>query len=157
MLSASRIACLIEATVESMLTMTPFLRPRDGWVPTPMMSRPSGPISPTTAAILVVPMSRPTMMSDDLRGMAGTPSSWGFGGDPNFLPLRGPSQRVGASPLDTVGAALTSAPEVLKTKGNDTEAEPPRGGGKRHFSTTCCAQAPKSGLCIWSISQEKAV
>src|SRR6267142_667070 len=69
MLSASRMACLIEATVESMLTMTPFLSPRDGCVPTPMTSSPSGPISPTTAAILVVPMSRPTMMSDDLRGM----------------------------------------------------------------------------------------
>src|SRR6266478_6020836 len=69
MLSASRMACLIEATVESMLTMTPFLRPREGCVPTPMMSSPSGPISPTTAAILVVPMSSPTMMSDDLRGM----------------------------------------------------------------------------------------
>src|SRR5580765_1510115 len=69
MLSASRIACLIDATVESMLTMTPFFRPRDGWVPTPMMSRPSGPTSPTTAAILVVPMSSPTTMSDDLLGI----------------------------------------------------------------------------------------
>jgi hypothetical protein len=69
MLSASRIACLIDATVESMLTMTPFLRPRDGCVPTPMMSRPSGPTSPTTAAILVVPMSSPTTMSEDLLGM----------------------------------------------------------------------------------------
>src|SRR5450631_1544600 len=74
MLSASSTACLIEATVESMLTMTPFFRPRDGWVPTPMMSRPSGPISPTTQAILVVPMSRPTMMSEDLRGMRGQSS-----------------------------------------------------------------------------------
>src|SRR4051812_22002272 len=71
MLSASRMACLIEATVESMLTMTPFFKPREGWVPMPMMSRPSGPISPTTAAILVVPMSSPTMMSEDLRGMVG--------------------------------------------------------------------------------------
>ena len=43
MLSASRTACLIDATVESMLTITPFFRPRDGWVPMPMMSRPSGP------------------------------------------------------------------------------------------------------------------
>src|SRR5258708_39207234 len=70
MLSASSTACLIDATVESMLTMTPFFSPRDGCVPTPMMSRlPSLPISATTAAIFVVPMSRPTMMSDDLLGM----------------------------------------------------------------------------------------
>src|SRR5450432_3035286 len=69
MLSASRMACLIDATVESMLTITPFFNPREGCVPIPMTSRPSGPSSPTTAAILVVPMSRPTMMSDDFRGM----------------------------------------------------------------------------------------
>src|SRR4051812_25075467 len=69
MLSASRMACLIEATVESMLTITPFFRPREGCVPTPMTAGPSGVTSPTTAAILVVPMSSPTMMSEDLRGM----------------------------------------------------------------------------------------
>src|SRR6476469_9387756 len=72
MLSASSTACLIDATVESMLTITPFLRPREGWVPTPMISRPSGPISPTTHAIFVVPMSSPTMMSEDLLGMGAT-------------------------------------------------------------------------------------
>src|SRR5688572_10474692 len=72
MLSASSTACLIDATVESMLTITPFFRPREGWVPTPMISRPSGPISPTTHAILVVPMSSPTMMSEDLLGMGAT-------------------------------------------------------------------------------------
>ena len=62
--SASAMAWRMAATVESMLTMTPFFRPREGWVPRPMMSRPSSVISPTTAAILVVPMSRPTMMSE---------------------------------------------------------------------------------------------
>ncbi len=62
--SASAMAWRMAATVESMLTMTPFFNPREGWVPMPMMSRPSSVISPTTAAILVVPMSRPTMMSE---------------------------------------------------------------------------------------------
>src|SRR5262245_47846782 len=57
-------ACRIAATVESMLTMTPFLSPRETWVPMPMTSTPSSVTSPTTAAIFVVPMSRPTMMSE---------------------------------------------------------------------------------------------
>src|SRR6266496_6033946 len=63
MCSASSIARLIEATVASMLTTTPFLSPFDGWDPIPMMSMPSSVISPTMAQILVVPMSRPTRMS----------------------------------------------------------------------------------------------
>src|SRR4029079_4914468 len=88
LLSASRMAFLVEATVESMLTITPFLRPREGWVPTPMMSRPSGVTSPTTAAILVVPMSSPTMMSEDLRGME-VPHLHGVFHDPQIFYLFG--------------------------------------------------------------------
>src|ERR1700689_2156679 len=47
-----------------MLTTTPFLRPREGWLPMPMTSMaPSAVISPTSASTLEVPMSRPTMTS----------------------------------------------------------------------------------------------
>src|SRR5512133_3089413 len=63
MCSASSIARLIEATVASMLTTTPFLSPFDGCEPIPITSMPSSVISPTMAQILVVPMSRPTRMS----------------------------------------------------------------------------------------------
>src|ERR1700722_8301202 len=51
----------MDCTVDSMLTTTPFLRPRDGWLPMPMISSwPSALISPTMATTLLVPMSRPT-------------------------------------------------------------------------------------------------
>src|SRR6266540_4430595 len=63
MCSASSIARLIEATVASMFTTTPFLSPFDGCVPMPMMSMPSSVTSPTIAQIFVVPMSKPTRMS----------------------------------------------------------------------------------------------
>src|SRR5512147_2307087 len=53
----------MDSTVLSMLTTTPFLSPRDGWLPMPIMSiRPSSFTSPTMAHILVVPISRPTTM-----------------------------------------------------------------------------------------------
>src|SRR5687768_14590712 len=49
-------------TVVSMFTTTPFLRPREGWLPMPMISTPpSGLISATMAAILEVPTSSPTI------------------------------------------------------------------------------------------------
>src|SRR5271166_2790940 len=45
-----------------MLTTTPFLSPRDGWLPIPMISSvPSVLISPTIATTLLVPMSSPTI------------------------------------------------------------------------------------------------
>ena len=58
--SASSIAFFIASTVESMLTTTPLRIPCEGLEPTATMSRPLSVISPTTARILVVPMSRPT-------------------------------------------------------------------------------------------------
>src|SRR5664279_3080576 len=62
MSSASSSTRWIEAIVASMLTTTPFLRPRDGCVPMPItLSSPPGPISPTIATIFDVPMSRPTI------------------------------------------------------------------------------------------------
>src|SRR5271168_16208 len=51
----------MDCTVDSILTTTPFFRPREGWLPMPMISRtPSALISPTMATTLLVPMSRPT-------------------------------------------------------------------------------------------------
>src|SRR5271168_5262031 len=51
----------MDCTVDSMLTTTPFFRPREGWLPMPMISSaPSALISPTMATTLLVPMSRPT-------------------------------------------------------------------------------------------------
>ena len=48
MSSASSTARWIDCTVDSMLTTTPFFRPREGWLPMPMISSaPSALISPT--------------------------------------------------------------------------------------------------------------
>src|SRR5580704_1004322 len=62
MSSASSTARWIDCTVDSMLTTTPFLSPREGCEPSPSSSiEPSGPTSPTSATTLEVPMSSPTM------------------------------------------------------------------------------------------------
>ncbi len=60
MSSASSMARWIDCTVDSMLTTTPFFRPREGCTPMPITSmEPSEPTSPTSAAIFEVPTSRP--------------------------------------------------------------------------------------------------
>src|SRR2546427_3914681 len=60
--SASSSTRCSDAIVASMLTTTPFLSPRDGCAPRPMMlSRFSGVTSATMATIFDVPMSRPTI------------------------------------------------------------------------------------------------
>src|SRR5215468_9549079 len=62
MSSASSTARWIDCTVDSMLTTTPFLRPREGCEPRPSSSiEPSSPTSPTSATTLEVPMSSPTI------------------------------------------------------------------------------------------------
>src|SRR5215831_11183490 len=62
MSSASSTARWIDCTVDSMLTTTPFLSPREGCEPSPSTSiDPSRPTSPTSATTLEVPMSSPTM------------------------------------------------------------------------------------------------
>src|SRR4030042_1454270 len=66
MSSASSTARLIDCTVLSMLTTTPFLKPCDGCVPMPMISTAVAVGTPTMAQILVVPISRPTMNSSFL-------------------------------------------------------------------------------------------
>ena len=61
--SAASTACLIESTVLSMFTTMPLRSPREGLVPTPMTwASPSPRTSVTIARVLVVPMSRPTMI-----------------------------------------------------------------------------------------------
>src|ERR1700730_12563414 len=70
----------MDCTVDSMLTTTPFFRPRDGWLPMPMISStPSDLISPTMATTLLVPLSRPTIRLRSERLAIGGPSGrrWG--------------------------------------------------------------------------------
>src|ERR1700683_1429039 len=62
MSSASSTARWIDCTVDSILTTTPFFKPRDGCEPKPSTSIvPSAPISPTSATTFEVPMSSPTI------------------------------------------------------------------------------------------------
>src|SRR6201996_7716450 len=62
MSSASSTARWMDCTVDSMLTTTPFLRPREGCEPSPNTSiEPSRPTSPTSDTTFDVPMSSPTI------------------------------------------------------------------------------------------------
>src|SRR3954471_18701468 len=54
----------MDRTVQSILETTPLRSPRHGTLPTPSTVMPSESTSPTTAATLVVPMSRPTTISE---------------------------------------------------------------------------------------------
>src|SRR6185503_8863658 len=66
--SASSTARWMDWTVESMLTTTPFLRPREGCEPRPITSRlPSLCISPTSDTTFDVPMSSPTIRLRSVR------------------------------------------------------------------------------------------
>src|SRR6056297_622881 len=66
--SASSTARCIDSTVDSILTTTPFFRPREGWLPMPIISSPPSSISsPTIATTLEVPISSPTIVSLALR------------------------------------------------------------------------------------------
>ena len=60
--SASSTAFFIDSTVDSMFTTTPFLSPMEGCVPIPIIFISFLETSPTTAQILVVPMSSPTII-----------------------------------------------------------------------------------------------
>src|SRR6185295_6241171 len=57
--SASATALRMDATVDSTCTTTPLRRPRAGAVPSPTISTPRSPTSPTTTAVLEVPRSSP--------------------------------------------------------------------------------------------------
>src|SRR5579863_4587045 len=61
MRSARSVAASIAFTVSSRSVMTPLRKPVEGASPTPMMSRPLGVGAATTAHVLVVPMSKPTI------------------------------------------------------------------------------------------------
>src|SRR3990172_6896518 len=62
--SASSTAFLMDSTVLSMFTTTPFFKPWEGLMPMPMMSTcPVSLSSPTMAQTLVVPRSRPTIIA----------------------------------------------------------------------------------------------
>ena len=65
-ISASSTACLIDATVRSMLATTPRDTPTDSLRPKPSNSIfPNSFLRPMKQAILVVPMSRPTTISPE--------------------------------------------------------------------------------------------
>src|SRR5512137_2304146 len=73
MCSASSMARLMEATVASMLTTTPLRSPFDGWVPMPLMSRPTrtSPLLPMTGSLLAEGAPRPRRF--DSSGPSRTP------------------------------------------------------------------------------------
>src|SRR5579864_2756963 len=58
----------MDCTVDSMLTTTPFFRPREGCEPTPITSMlPSAATSPTSATTFEVPISNPTIRLRSVR------------------------------------------------------------------------------------------
>src|ERR1700722_3063842 len=68
MSSASSTARWMDCTVDSMLTTTPFFRPREGCEPTPITSiLPSAVTSPTSATTFDVPISNPTIRLRSVR------------------------------------------------------------------------------------------
>src|ERR1700733_11492888 len=68
MSSASSTARWMDCTVDSMLTTTPFFRPREGCEPTPIPSiLPSAVTSPTSATTFEVPISNPTIRLRSVR------------------------------------------------------------------------------------------
>src|SRR5882757_10384245 len=108
----------MDCTVDSMLTTTPFFRPRDGWLPMPMISNaPSDLISPTMATTLLVPMSRPTIRLRSERLAIGGACG----------------RRLGSAPADgeAVGIAHVNVRDVVQAmrddlRGGANEALEPR-------------------------------
>src|SRR5918993_5270840 len=101
----------MDCTVDSMFTTTPFLSPREGCEPTPSTSIcPSAATSPTRAATLDVPISRPTIspLSERL-DIASQPVAFG---------------RSGAPPADceAVGVAHVDVGNVIRALGNLLES-----------------------------------
>src|SRR5712691_6666582 len=89
MIWASSMAWRMDSTVLSMFTTTPFLRPRDGCVPTPITSMmPSLLTSPMMAQIFVVPRSRPTTICCPLRPIVRPPHALACGYDDDSLAVR---------------------------------------------------------------------
>src|SRR5262245_24396274 len=84
--SASSNALRIESVVASMSTTTPRRRPRDGCEPIPITSIESPLRSATTAQILVVPTSSPTI-SSSLRAIRISPLAFGLDAAKHCAPL----------------------------------------------------------------------
>src|SRR5262245_60899972 len=84
--SASSTALRIESVVASMSTTTPRRSPRDGWDPIPITSIESPLRSATTAQILVVPTSSPTI-SSSLRAIRVPPLVSGLDAAKHCAPL----------------------------------------------------------------------
>src|SRR5580692_6957885 len=111
MSSASSTARWIDCTVDSMLTTTPFLSPREGCEPRPSSSiEPSAPISPTRATTLEVPMSRPTMRFRSVRLSI-------------VIPVTGCAVRGRAAPADgkTVGVPHVHVRDVLTSLADELQ------------------------------------
>src|SRR6266403_1082956 len=112
-------------TVDSMLTTTPFFRPRDGWLPMPMISKaPSDLTSPTMATTLLVPMSRPTIRLRSERLAIG--GSCG--------------RRLGPAPADgeAIGIAHVHVRDVVQAMRNDL-----RGGANESVEPRVHVAAPE--------------
>src|SRR3984893_16781473 len=115
----------MDCTVDSMLTTTPFFRPRDGWLPMPMISStPSDLISPTMATTLLVPMSRPTTRLRSERLAIGEP--------------RG--RCLGSAPADgeTVEIGHVQVRDVVQAMRDDL-----RGGGNESIEPRVDVAAPE--------------
>src|ERR1700692_1643003 len=115
----------MDCTVDSMLTTTPFFRPRDGWLPMPMISKaPSDLISPTMATTLLLPMSRPTIRLRSERLAIG-----GSGG-----------RRWGPAPADgeAVGIAHVHVRDVVQAMRDDL-----RGGANEAIEPRVDIAAPE--------------
>src|SRR5260221_4283410 len=115
----------MDCTVDSMLTTTPFFRPRDGWLPMPMISSaPSDLISPTMATTLLVPISRPTIRLRSERLAIG--ESCG--------------RRLGSAPADgeAVGIAHVHIRDVVQAMRDDL-----RGGANEAIEPRVDVAAPE--------------
>ena len=118
----------MELTVLSMLTTTPLRSPTEGWVPMPIISTPPAETSPTTAQILVVPISSPTTRLDSIRRSPRFPllcSTGFFSMGLSLFPAGRGSQPLNDNPLavlqgdalkmDKVRAFLQGQPDLLQT------------------------------------------
>src|SRR6267154_265686 len=118
----------MDCTVDSMLTTTPFFRPREGWLPMPMISSaPSDLISPTMATTLLVPMSRPTMRLRSERLAIGGSCGRGLGS----APADGEAVRIAHVHVRDVVQAMRDdlrggADEAIEPRVNVAASEPYR-------------------------------
>src|SRR5260370_35769752 len=111
----------MDCTVDSMLTTTPFFRPRDGWLPIPMISSvPSDLTSPTMATTLLVPMSRPTVRLRSERLAIGGSCGRRFGAAPADGGAVGIAHVAGRDVRQAIrDHPLGSAKQATEARGHD--------------------------------------